>query len=611
MIKTKTYIPLLIIAIGIIGMMPIPAFAVSGAVFTTTNPAVDNSTGTTNLCLNGGTGPNDPNVVPAIDCNIYTGKDYVWLTGGPGPSALADGTYFFAVLVPGGQPNPNDGGEKNLADLPSGDAYTNREFTVTDGTIGYSGTHDFANGEIRLMPYDDTTNPGGVYIMATCSLAKGYPVNPSDCKYDAFKVKSIYTSPPVGLIVVKNVDSMFNRTYNWSIEKSVDKTLVKNVGGVATFNYTVNVTNTGFIDSAWQVFGTITVTNPNDDPVTGVNITDTIDDANTSCSVVNGNDVTIPGNSNQDFSYICTYLEVPSSNSENNTVVATWIRQTLSNGELNSGSDSFIIPFSFGEPTNVIDDNVTVTDSFVDGLGTVSTLGTVSISSSPATFTYQRTVNIPQFDCRSYDNTATFITDDTETTGSDSRTVTVCGPANTGALTIGFWQNKNGQAIIKNGVSTAGISNVGTWLRQYAPFQDLSATATNNNVAAYVYNTIKAANAAGASMNTMLKGQMLATALNVYFSDPALGGNKINAPLVIGNEVVDLTMICKDLTCSTYEDASGAFGGASSLTISQILTYAASQSDAGGLMWYSNVKETQELAKDTFDAINNMKVFSP
>jgi hypothetical protein len=43
---------------------------------------------------------------------------------------------------------------------------------------------------IRLFPYSDTTNPGGVYIMAICSLGEGYPVDPRDCKYDAFKVKA-------------------------------------------------------------------------------------------------------------------------------------------------------------------------------------------------------------------------------------------------------------------------------------------------------------------------------------------------------------------------------------------------------------------------------------
>jgi hypothetical protein len=41
-----------------------------------------------------------------------------------------------------------------------------------------------------LFPYADTTNPGGVYIMAICSLGSGYPVPPWSCKYDAFKVKS-------------------------------------------------------------------------------------------------------------------------------------------------------------------------------------------------------------------------------------------------------------------------------------------------------------------------------------------------------------------------------------------------------------------------------------
>lgn len=177
------------------------ARAASAAGFTTIDAVVDGG----NHCLNG----NLKNGVTIVNCNIYTGKQYVWLNGGPAAAALGDGTYFFAVLVPGGQPNPNDGAPKNLSDttaapwpagslnadgtaIPSGDSYTNRTFTVSSGKISYTGTHTFdaANNLIRLMPYDDTTNPGGVYIMAICSLAGGYPVTPSDCKYDAFKVKA-------------------------------------------------------------------------------------------------------------------------------------------------------------------------------------------------------------------------------------------------------------------------------------------------------------------------------------------------------------------------------------------------------------------------------------
>jgi hypothetical protein len=180
-------------------------------------------------------------------------------------------------------------------------------------------------------------------------------------------------------------------------------------------------------------------------------------------------------------------------------------------------------------------------------------------------------------------------------------------------LTMGFWQNKNGQGIITSGSSTAGVCNSGTWLRQFAPFQDLSSTATCNQVATYVYNVIKAANASGSSMNAMLKAQMLATALDVYFSDPALGGNKINAIAPIGGVIIDLTKVCRMIdssggsaTCSgVYDNASAAFGGATCMTVSQMLAYAASQSNVGGSLWYANVKSVQQLAKNSFDAINN------
>ena len=53
--------------------------------------------------------------------------------------------------------------------------------------------------------------------------------------------------------------------------------------------------------------------------------------------------------------------------------------------------------------------------------------------------------------------------------GSASKRVEVCGPAKTGALTMGFWQNKNGQGIITSGASAAGVCNSGAWLRQFTP----------------------------------------------------------------------------------------------------------------------------------------------
>src|SRR5919202_6430298 len=162
-------------------LLPAASANVAGAAFTTDDPAV------TSPCLNG-----PSHTTPSVNCNIYGAKEDVWINGGPsgGQNHLSDGSYFFAVLDPGGQPDPNDGSAKNLSS--PNDAYTDRTFSVSSGTVSYGGPHDFdsTSGKIRLTPYDDTSNPGGVYILAICSLADGYPVDPSTCKYDAFKVNT-------------------------------------------------------------------------------------------------------------------------------------------------------------------------------------------------------------------------------------------------------------------------------------------------------------------------------------------------------------------------------------------------------------------------------------
>jgi hypothetical protein len=142
----------------------------SPATFTTINPSDGDH------CLNG------PGVV---NCNLYDGKEFVWLNGGPANAQLGGGNYFFAVLSPGGQNDPNDG----AADLLSTDAHSNRTFSVSSaGVVTYTGTHvfDSTTGLINVMPYDDTPNNGGVYILAVCTDVT--PAKPKDCKYDAFKV---------------------------------------------------------------------------------------------------------------------------------------------------------------------------------------------------------------------------------------------------------------------------------------------------------------------------------------------------------------------------------------------------------------------------------------
>lgn len=183
---------------------------VTGGVFTSVNPAVDGA----GKCQNGN---------PGVNCNLYNGKPYVWLNGGPSKNDLGpDGKYFFAVVAPGGQPNPNDGGVKNLSD--DFDTYQNRTFTVTNGEVSaYAGTHDFDSGAgaglrlpnrlpplIRLYPFADTPNPGGVYIMAVCYIGTtgaSYPVDPKKCKYDAFKAPSLDPTPPVCVLTAQGTNA--------------------------------------------------------------------------------------------------------------------------------------------------------------------------------------------------------------------------------------------------------------------------------------------------------------------------------------------------------------------------------------------------------------------
>jgi hypothetical protein len=626
-------------------LMPVSAVvatSVSGAAFTTTNTNYDD----TGHCRNGNEN---------VNCNIYDSKDHVWLTGGPGPSALADGDYVFAVLDPGGQgggQDPNDGTDKNLSDVSptsgtgAGDPWTDRVFSIAGGVISYGGPHAFDSNKIRLMGYDDTINPGGTYILAICNLADatnldgtavdgdGNPlpapgVIPNDCKYDAFKVRegegpcdvNCGGGQGVGLDVTKDAAGSYKSTWTWGITKDANKTVVSQLSGTVTWTYTIVATRTSAGDSDVKVAGTITVTNPNADDVSGVDVTDHLNDGSnpygSACSVTGGSDATVagtdPGPDTTTFAYSCDLGTTVPTVPIFNTVTITWPDQFIfPSGDFVTGGT---LPFTTGAISftqTKIDDCTTVTDPNAPNPPLPATV------CATTTFHYDKTVSVTPNACVNYDNTATSTTKTTSTVTSDDARVTVCGPV-AGGLTIGFWQNKNGQAILTGGASVGTICKSGTWLLGYKPFQDLSSTATCSQVALYVTNVIKAASAKGAAMNAMLKAQMLATALDVYFSDPALGTNKIGAPAPLGGIKVDLTKVCKMIdgsggtaTCSgTNSNSTAAFGGSSSCqTVLALLGWSNTYSNVGGTTWYAQSKATQELAKNAFDAINNKVAFT-
>jgi hypothetical protein len=619
-VGVRRSLSMLVLALFTVAMMSATAGAntpVSGAGFTTVNENLD---GTVH-CKNGN---------PNVNCNIYDGKQYVWLNGGPSTAYVGDGDYFFAVLAPGGQADPNDGSANNLSD--DFDGYSNRTFSVSGGTVSYVGSHDSDSNKIRLMPYADTPNPGGVYILAICSLADGYPVNASDCKYDAFKIQEGEEQFAKDLTVTKDANGAFDNKYTWTIAKSVDKTIVKQIGGLATFTYTITVTHDGGTISDVKVTGTISVFNPNLDsgnntlPVDISGVSDQLSDS-TVCTVTNGNAQTLTL-AKTDFAYECDLNGLPQGQLDN-TATVSWPLQFLDDGTvLDAGSADFTFSdISFAE--NAIDECTNVTDSYAGTLGQVCVGGV-----NPTTFNYSRTVPVPANDCVSYDNTATFTTNDSGATGTASQTVTVCGPAKTGALTMGFWKNTNGQNLIKTYCGT-DPTGLGAYLRGLGagsgPYSN--APSSCSSLATYVQGILSGASAT--DMNKMLKAQMLASALDVWFSGPGWTSttiNKVKPPSnflshnLLGTFKFDTTAVCpmvdnlstgsatcKNNTPSTDAVAAGAVPS-SPMAMQAILDFAATtpspfNGSTSSSNWYAGNRTKEEILKNIFDQFNNGDAF--
>jgi len=486
--------------------------------------------------------------------------------------------------------------------------------------VAYNACESVPAGWVQTGPLQ-FSDPGN--SVPTASTTGNGTVDTSKCWNGSGNATGLDFGNYAQLTVKKDAAATFTRTYTWSVSKSVDKTLVEQIGGTATFNYTVTATLTGSSDSLWKVSGTITVNNPNPVSVTAT-VTDSIDN-NGTCAVTGGAAATLAPGDNL-FAYTCSYITAPSPTSGTNTATATWA----------NGAPTGTAGYAFGAPTSTVNQTITVTDTFNGG--SAVTLGTVNAGTNTTTvnasagftitspsfgvFKYARTINVPASNCLSYPNTATVVlTTNPPANPTANASVEVCGAAKTGALTMGFWQNKNGQAII-TGQAKTGVCPSYTWLLHYTPFQDLPLNSTCSQVATYVYNAIKAASAGGSTMNPMLKAQDLATSLDVYFSGGnnfGSGGNPIGAPGPIGAVTIDLTKICKMIdssggtaTCSgTFENVSSAFGGATSMTVSNMLLFQNTVSTSGGVSWYGQNKTTQGLAKDAFDAINNGVAFAP
>ena len=193
-LSTKLKYAALVGVTALASLLGAQAYAAPPASYTTTNSNTELPGDGPGHCFNGGTS-GDP-----VNCNIYDAKKHVWLNGGPLAASLPDGDYFFVVMNPGTQNAPNDDNSGVLSLVADGDPYANRSFNVTNKILSYDGNHDKDGDKIRLGIstdwYHDTANNGGVYVIGICRMPDGVqPIVPRDCKYDAFKILEQQCTP--------------------------------------------------------------------------------------------------------------------------------------------------------------------------------------------------------------------------------------------------------------------------------------------------------------------------------------------------------------------------------------------------------------------------------
>jgi hypothetical protein len=180
-------------------------------------------------------------------------------------------------------------------------------------------------------------------------------------------------------------------------------------------------------------------------------------------------------------------------------------------------------------------------------------------------------------------------------------------PANGAAVTsgqiagIGFWHNKNGQALIKSLNGGATATQLGNWLA--ATFKNIfGANAGANNLAGMTNSQVAAAFLQKFDVKGQkLDAQVMATALSVYVTNQTLAGTVATA---YGFKV---TMEGVGIATFNVGNDGEAVGKANNTTMSimdiLLATDALSAGDNGIL--YGGVATKRNAANDLYSAINS------
>jgi len=286
------------------------------------------------------------------------------------------------------------------------DAEANKQVSVWDAVTGLgldptkvgAASYTWSQGFSVEIPY--TVDLGAPVGECQTWTNVGSVRGDDDAELDSDDA-TVVVCNAAGLTLSKTAAGHYDRTYHWSIDKTVsadpdsdpsswiDAAIWTGDQYSHVFGYLVTLSQQPWTDSAWSITGTITVTNTNSDakiPAISSAITDTPNvGADGTCVVDGGTDDgaslvgyqtgDIASGDHVDINYRCTFADKPDYTGGTNDVSGT----NVSNSPF-STDVTFTKANSYNETVSVVDDKVT--------LSTPVELGSVSYDESDSDKTY-------------------------------------------------------------------------------------------------------------------------------------------------------------------------------------------------------------------------------
>ncbi len=296
-------------------------------------------------------------------------------------------------------------------------------------------------GRTAPVTVTETVRDGYSYVTAQCYLVKDG--KQSDLSHKelggaAFKVEVktkkttvcvVYNRPVKEpfqpLTAEKTANPVFDRDYDWTVEKSVvgDRSARVVAGGTATFSYRVVATPSAAQDSNFRVVGTITITNSNKTAVP-VTVTDDLGIEGASCTIAGADGAIVPAAGAEApgvlaLDYECRLPQNASaSTAGENTAIVTW----------EGGQATATAGFAFSAKVAVETDRIVKLSDTAAEFGGSRKLDALD---GQQVFTYSRTLGegVAAGACQIFPNTASIPETTDQPKLTDDADVEVCAEA--------------------------------------------------------------------------------------------------------------------------------------------------------------------------------------